>query len=78
MGTWAREERDLLRAGARELGASVELHYLDVPPEVLWQRIQASGVEQKLGSRAIELADLEGWLRSFQVPTDEELAQYDN
>lgn len=27
-GTWARAERDVLRLGARALGAAVELHYL--------------------------------------------------
>jgi len=30
-GTWARHERNALRSRARELGASVELHYLSTP-----------------------------------------------
>jgi predicted kinase len=28
-GTWARSERDVLREQARQLGAAVELHYLE-------------------------------------------------
>ena len=39
-GTWARSERDILRTGARKLGAAVELHFLDAPVEVLFDRIR--------------------------------------
>ncbi len=38
-GTWAREERDVLREGASALGAGVELRFLDEPVEVLWGRV---------------------------------------
>src|SRR5436309_10384131 len=34
-GTWGRSERDTLRLQARELGATMELHYLPVPSEIL-------------------------------------------
>jgi predicted kinase len=44
-GTWGRSERDTLRLGARALGASVELHYLSAPVEVLFGRIQRRGME---------------------------------
>ena len=37
-GTWGRSERDTLRLEARALGAAVELHYLAVPVEVLFDR----------------------------------------
>jgi len=39
-GTWARSERDMLRLGARALGASVELQFVSAPPEVLIERIR--------------------------------------
>ena len=39
-GTWARAERNALRLRARELGAGVELHFLDAPAEVLFERLQ--------------------------------------
>jgi predicted kinase len=32
-GFWAREEREALRSRAKELGASSEVHFLDVPEE---------------------------------------------
>src|SRR5260370_23048873 len=38
-GTWGRSERDALRSGARALGAAVELHFIDAPVEVLFDRI---------------------------------------
>jgi predicted kinase len=44
-GTWGRSERDKLRAGARALGAAVELHYLSAPIDVLFERIQRRGME---------------------------------
>ncbi len=39
-GLWARVERDEMRTVARGLGVSVELHYLEVPAEELWRRIE--------------------------------------
>ena len=43
-GSWGRSERDILRLGARVLGAAVELHYLSAPVDVLFERIQRRGV----------------------------------
>ena len=37
-GVWARSERDTVRERARELGARVELVYLDVPVDELVRR----------------------------------------
>jgi len=39
-GVWSRAERDIVRERSRELGARVELHYLDVPIDVLWERVR--------------------------------------
>ena len=39
-GLWSREERDVLRTNARELGAPVELHFLVEDVDVLWERIE--------------------------------------
>ena len=72
-GTWAREERDTLRTGARELGASVELHFLDPPIDLLFQRIRARNME----SPPIQLQDLVKWSEMFQRPTPEEMALFD-
>ena len=42
-GTWGRSERDTLRLGARALGAAVELHYLPMPIDAIFERIQRRG-----------------------------------
>ncbi len=76
-GTWARSERDLLREQARQLGAAVELHYLEASPEVLWDRIVARGLEARVGSRTMTRADLASSCAVFAPPSDSELALYD-
>jgi predicted kinase len=72
-GTWGRSERDELRLGARALGAEVELHYLSVPAELLFDSIQRRGMEQPPISRD----DVTRWFDIFQPPGDEELALFD-
>jgi predicted kinase len=72
-GAWGRSERDALRLGARELGASVELHYLSAPPDVLLDRIRLRGRENPPISRE----HLIEWARGFQAPTAEERALFD-
>jgi predicted kinase len=72
-GTWARSERDTLRTGARALGAAVELHYLSVTADVLFDRIQRRAMENP----PIERDALLRWFEIFQVPTPEEMALFD-
>jgi predicted kinase len=72
-GTWARSERDALRAGARALGAAVELHFIDVPIDVLFERIQQRSME----SPPIQLDDLFKWAEMLERPSPEEMALFD-
>jgi predicted kinase len=72
-GTWGRSERDTLRLGARSLGAAVELHYLSVPADVLFDRVQRRGRENP----PIERDAMLRWFEIFQVPTPEEMALFD-
>jgi predicted kinase len=72
-GTWGRSERDNLRLGARALGAAVELHYLSVPADVLFDRVQRRGRENP----PIERDAMSRWFETFQVPTPEEMALFD-
>jgi predicted kinase len=72
-GTWGRSERDVLRLGARALGAAVELHYLSAPADVLLNRIQRRGVENP----PVERDTVSRWFEMFQVPTPEEMALFD-
>jgi predicted kinase len=72
-GTWGKSERDALRLGARALGAAVELRYLAAAPDVLFERIQRRGMENP----PIDREALSRWIETFQAPTPEELALYD-
>jgi predicted kinase len=72
-GTWGRSERDALPLGARALGAAVELHYLSVPADVLFDRIQRRGAENP----PIDRDALSRWFEIFQPPTPEEMALFD-
>jgi len=76
-GLWARIERDEMRSVARGLGAGVELHYLDVPTDELWRRIDARNSQPPWDSYPIRRADLDGWLPLFQAPDAAELALFD-
>jgi predicted kinase len=72
-GTWGKWERDVLRTRARELGATVELHYLFAPAEVLFKRIQKRG----MGDPPIKREEVNRWFEIFEVPTTEEMALFD-
>jgi predicted kinase len=72
-GTWGRSERNALRLGARALGATVELHYLSAPEQVLFERIARRGMENP----PIEREMLRRWSEIFQAPTPEEMELYD-
>lgn len=72
-GTWGRSERDELRLRARALGATVELHYLSAPIEILYERIRRRGMEHP----PMERESMLQWAESFQAPTPEEMALFD-
>ena len=73
-GFWARSERDEKREAARRLGVAVELRFLDVPYEELVRRVEA---RQSDGGLPITERHMEGYRRSFEPPTEEELRLYD-
>jgi len=76
-GLWARVERDEKRSVARRLGVGVELHYLDVPADALWRRIETRNSEQPWRAHPIRRADLDRWRRRFEAPDAAELALFD-
>jgi len=76
-GLWARAERDEKRAAARRLGVGVELHFLGVPPDELWRRIEERNSAPHWQDEPISRADLDEWLRVFQAPDARELALFD-
>ncbi len=76
-GVWARSERDTVRERARELGARVELVYLDVPIDELVQRIERRNNAAVAGEAVIPTESLVAWLELFEAPTAEEQALFD-
>lgn len=72
-GTWSRSEHDTLRLRAHELGAAAELRYLSGSQDELFSRLQHRGRE----TPAITRAMLEEWMKTFEVPSDEEQALFD-
>ena len=72
-GTWGRSERDALRCGARALGANVELHFIDAPVELLFDRIRRRNRE----SPPITFEDVMTWAEVFERPSAEEMALFD-
>jgi predicted kinase len=76
-GLWARVERDDMRLVARHLGVGVELHYLEVPADELWRRVDARNSQPPWEGHPIRRTDLDGWIRTFQAPDAAELALFD-
>ncbi|MGH9225223.1 MAG: AAA family ATPase [Acidimicrobiales bacterium] len=76
-GLWARVERDEMRTVARGLGVGVELHFLDVPTDELWRRIEARSTTPPWNIEPIGRADLDEWRATFQAPDAAELALFD-
>ncbi len=77
-GFWSEEERTILALTAVELGAKVELHYLEAGHDELWRRIQKrnAGLEESTWKMTREDAEL-GW-RIFRAPMQDELIFYDD
>ena len=74
-GFWSRSERQLLRSEATELGASTELHVLDVPLAELQERIATRNRALPINAFRVDPADLETWSKLFELPTPDELRQ---
>jgi predicted kinase len=75
-GFWSREERVALRTQAMELEADVELHYLNIPREELWKRLQKRNAEASNGSFIVTEHELGTWISSFTTPDSEEISGY--
>jgi predicted kinase len=76
-GLWGKEERDLYRTGAREVGARVVLCLLDPPVDELWDRLSRRNTDRPFGAFEITKEALLRWTKQFQRPTADELVLYD-
>jgi predicted kinase len=76
-GFWAREEREDFRSRARQLGASSEVHFLNVPPDELLRRLAARNAEPSTEAFHIPPEKMKAWIAFFQPPTPDELERRD-
>ena len=72
-GFWAREEREDYRLRAKQLGASSEVHFLDVPEEEVLRRLAVRNSQPSQESFHISEESMKPWIEFFQKPTPEEL-----
>ncbi len=72
-GFWAREEREDYRLRAKQLGASSEVHYLEVPEDELLRRLEKRNSRPSQESFLISEEAMKPWIAFFQKPTLDEL-----
>lgn len=72
-GFWAREEREDYRSRAKQLGASSEVHYLDVSEDELLRRLEERNSRPAQESFLISEKAMKPWIAFFQKPTPDEL-----
>lgn len=72
-GFWAREEREDYRNRAKQLGASSEVHFLDVSADELLRRLAIRNAQPSQTSFYIPEAMMIPWIGFFQRPTPDEL-----
>ena len=72
-GFWAREEREDYRSRAKQLGASSEVHYLDVSADELLRRLEERNLRPSQESFLISKEAMKPWIAFFQKPTPDEL-----
>jgi len=72
-GFWAREEREDFRARARQIGASSEIHFLDVSQDELLRRLETRNSQPSQRSFYIPSEMMRPWIDFFQKPTPDEL-----
>ena len=67
-----------MRRLARGLGMGVELHYLEVPFDELWRRLEARNAAPPWDQQPIRRTDFDEWLAIFEEPDAAELALFDS
>jgi len=72
-GFWAREEREDFRWRAKQLGASSEVHFLDVAEAELLRRLALRNAQPSQASFYITEEMMKPWIAFFQKPTPDEL-----
>jgi len=73
-GCWTRAERDDFRDKARGLGVCFRLHYMDVPYNELYRRLEARNRNPPAGAFVIPREEMDKYIPRFQPPAPDELS----
>jgi predicted kinase len=76
-GFWLRSDRDEKRIGAQAMGVVVEFHFLVVPFDERWGRIDRRNSLGAEGTVFITREQLASWELFFEPPDSQELALFD-
>lgn len=76
-GFWAQEEREDYRSRAKQLGASSEVHFLDVPADELLRRLARRNAQRSPMAFHISEEMMKPWIAFFQKPTPDERERRD-
>jgi predicted kinase len=74
-GFWSRDEREGFRARANDLGVGFNIHFVEVPEDVLFERLEIRNALQHEGTFFIPKVKLKEWIHIFEPPSQEELEQ---
>jgi predicted kinase len=74
-GFWSRVEREDYRSRAAQLGAGSEIHFLDVPGEVLLERLAARNAQLPQGAFDVPEALMRSAINIFEPPAADELVR---
>ena len=73
-GLWAKVERDDFRARAKALGADCKIHFMDVPTEELFRRLEIRNENHQDKSFIIQPYQMEEYIKIFQPPMADEIS----
>lgn len=76
-GFWSTEERLRYCQQGQACGAKVVLHYLEVPADELWRRVEARNTCLNPDDFAISQSELQEWLGYFTPPDHLETGAFD-
>lgn len=72
-GCWAREERDDFRARAKALGAGFRLHYMALPMDEIFQRLEKRNADNAGDVFVIPREEMLSYMKVFQPPEPDEM-----
>lgn len=76
-GFWQLAERNQYREQAQDMGARVVLHYLDVSPATIKERISNRNLNLPKSSFRVDPDEIDTWMSWFEKPDKAELDRYD-